>query len=270
MENFLFNWQTLIGSLIGVTTPFLLWWFVEQRKKKDINKKFLYYLEKVIVGQINLLCDIEITLNRFLDFKVKELIDNIDDTPIEVYSADTAFFPLFSTRALPYDVIKESSGSGYIDNKLAKIFSLSEDFPHIINDLRHQFEDTLNKNEKMAFNKLNSPKVQKEQFKTNIQKYEEVFREDMLDKNIPIYFKKLAETLVAVRKKAKMRPVFWKMKFDPRWRWYPYQNKKNYLKARSEVIDKMDVYFENDTRILLESIGKNVYKEKVILSDKKS
>ncbi|MBU1557552.1 hypothetical protein KKC45_01165 [Patescibacteria group bacterium] len=254
IKSIIFNWQTLLGAVIGASAPFLLWWFTEVFIRRRRNKEDLYYLEKVVVDQINLLSDIEMTIERFLTLKVKELINNINDTPPESYSADTAFFPLFSTRPLPYDVVRKSSGSGYLDNKIAKAFSLSEDFPHIIKDLRHQFEDTLNRNEKMAFNKLNSPEVQKEQFKINVQVYEKVVREDMLGKNIPMYFKKLTETLVAIRQKSKMSSIGWKIKFDPRWRWYPYLSKKSYFEARAKVMDKMDIHFKPEVDKILKEI----------------
>lgn len=245
LENFisiLDRWQTLVGAFIGATMPFLLWGYIEQHNKQKKRKEYLYYLQRVIVGQINLLVEIRDTTQIFLDSKLDTLLDRIDANPDSAYSVDTTFFPLFSVRPLPHDVNAVSSGSGYIDNKVAKIYALSEDLPHIIGDSRMQLRDTLKQNEKIAFGEKNSPEVQKEQFKRNIIEYKKMLVDDLLGINIPVYLKKLVETLVAVETKALMGDLRWKIKFDPRWR--IIFKRSVYLKEREQLVDKMDKYFK--------------------------
>ena len=252
--NVLDHWQTLAGSLIGAAIPFLLWGYIEQYNKRKRKKEYLYYLQRVIVDQINLIIEIRETTQKFLDFKLNILLHNISSNPNSAYSVDTVFFPLISVRPIPQNVNAISSDSGYIDNKVAKIYAMSEDFPHIINDIRLQLRDTLEKNEKIAFGKKNSPEVQKEQFKQNIEQYKKMLEDDLLGKNIPAYIKKLVETLIAVETKARTGYFHWKIKFDPRWKFYTQKN--TYLKAKGQVMEKMDKYFESAVNIKLELINK--------------
>lgn len=254
VKELLHNWQALIGSTIGASAPFLLWWLAEKYRERKEKKQYLYYLHRLIVDQINLLAEVEDTARKFLDDKLNALLDNIDKDPVSAYSVPTCFFPLFSVRSLPDDVNKKSSGSGYVDNKVAKVYALSEDFPHIINDIRSQLEHTLEQNEKMAFGKLNSSAAQREELKRNVQGYKEMIEEDLLGKSIPLYFQILAETLVSIKEKESRSSLSWKIKFDPRWKLYT--KKKEYLKARECLVSNMDTYFEPMAKDKLKEINK--------------
>jgi len=239
---FLDHWQTLVGSIIGASMPFLFWWVIEQYRKRKKKKEYLYYLERIVVDQINLLIELRDTVQKFLNLRLNTILESINNTPDLTYMSVDAFFPLFSVRSLPDDVNAISSGSGYIDNKVAKIYALSKDFPHIIDDTRLQFRETLETNKKIISERLTEPKAQKEQLKKHIQEYKKTVKEELLRKNIPSYFKKLAETLIAIRSKASMSSIAWKIKFDPRWKFYV--KKKIYLKEREQIGDIMDTYFE--------------------------
>src|SRR3989344_5040157 len=184
---FLSSWQGLIGSFVGASAPFLLWRFAENYREKRETKQYLYYLQRMIVDQINLLNDADNTIKNFINSKIDIFLSRIDENPTTAYSVNTVFFPLFSVRPLPDNVNARSSGSGYIDNKIAKVYALSKDFPHIIDDARLQLKDTLEKNEKISFGKLNSPEVQKVQFKENIEEYKKMVKDEIIDKNFPLY-----------------------------------------------------------------------------------
>lgn len=238
--------------MIGAITPLFIVWLVEKYKQRKTRKEYLYFLERMIVDQINMLIETRETTTKFLNQRIDTLINNINNNPNTAYSVDGAFFPLFSIRALPTEINTKSSNSGYIDNKVGKIYALSQDLPHMINDIRLQLKDTLERNEKIAFGKLNSPEVQKEQYKINIQEFEKMVRRDILETNIPIYFKLLSETLVAVRKKAQ-HGILWKIKFDLRWKLY--FKKSTYLKAKSEIMENMDKYFKPETEQQLKIIN---------------
>lgn len=239
---FLISWQTLIGAFLGASAPFLLWRFAENYREKKETKQYVYYLQRMIVDQINLLNDAEETVKNFIISKVDVFIARIDKDLATAYSVDTMFFPLFSVRPLPDDVNTRSSGSGYIDNKIAKVYALSRDFPHIMDDVRLQLKDTIERNEKISFGKLNSPEAQKAQFKENIGEYKKMLNEEILNKNFPIYMRKLLETLVALEEKARMTRIAWRLKFDPRWKLY--LTRESYLKAKEKIIDDMDLYFK--------------------------
>lgn len=239
---FLSSWQTLIGAFLGASAPFLLWRFAENYREKKETKQYLYYLQRMIVDQINLLNDADNTIKDFINLKINVFLARIDENPVTAYSVNTVFFPLFSVRPLPDDVNAKSSGSGYIDNKIAKVYALSRDFPHIIDDTRLQLKDTIERNEKISFGRLNSPEVQKAQFKENIEEYRKMVEDEIIGKNFPLYMRKLLETLVALEVKARMTRIAWKLKFDPRWKFY--LTRESYLKAKEKIIDDMDLYFK--------------------------
>jgi len=248
----LYRWQTLVGAFIAVLAPIILWLFSEYFKERKNRKQYLYYLQRMIVDQINLLIDTRGTINDFVGQKVDNLLSRIDQNPESAYSANTAFFPMFSVRPMPDDINKISSGSGYIDNKVAKVYALSRDFPHIIDDIRMQLKDTIDRNEKIAFGRFNSPEIQKEQFKENLIEYKRMVTKELLEINIPLYLTKLAEVLVAVREKFNRSSIMWKIKFDPRWKLY--DDKETYLRARERIIENMDAYFKTATERQLKDI----------------
>lgn len=248
-----FTNQPWFSFIIGSASTFLVTWLIDCSRNKKQKKEYLYYLQRMIVDQVNSLVEVKNTIKRFMDLKLSELLKNIENNPNSAYSVDTIFFPLFSIRSLPEEINMKSSGSGYIDNKVGKIYALSKDLPHIIEDIRLQLRETLEMNQKIAFGKLNSQEVQKEQYKRNILEYQKMIKEEILEINIPLYFNKLAETLVAVREKTNMNFFRWKIKFDPRWKYY-FKN-ADYLKDRKEIMENMDMYFKNATEKLLKEIS---------------
>lgn len=260
IKDHLFIWQTLIGSIIGAITPLFILWCAEIYKVRKEKKVYLYYLQRLIIDQINSLIDIRQTTIDFIDNKLDVLVKNIDENGKLVYSVDGIFFPLFSARSLPDDVNHISSGSGYIDNKIAKIYALSKDLPQIIDDLRNQLKDTLDRNEKIVFGRLNVAEVQKSQYKANILEYKKVIVRDLLGINIPIYLRKLVETIVAVEEKTRKSTIRWKLTFDP---FFKYYNKKSdYIKARENFMDNMDLYFKTQTDRQLREIEEKVISNK--------
>lgn len=239
--------QFIIGSLVTLTATFIFEYFKDRRSKKE----YLYYLERMTVDQINMVIEIKDTILKFIQ-RIDVVIKNIEDNLPDVYSIDSLFFPLFSIRHLPEEINMKTSGSGYIDNKVGKIYAMSKDLPHIMNDVRLQLTDTVNRNEKIAFAKLNSPKIQKEQYKKNIKEFQQMVKIDILEKNIPSYLKKLAETLVAVREKSKTNSIIWRLRFTPSYRFYLTKNA--YFKAKSGIMDNMDEYFKSETEKQLKII----------------
>lgn len=250
----IFKWQTLVGSAVGAVTPLFILWYAEWYKEKKEDEQYLYFLQRSIVDQINLVVEMRETIIIFLDSKISVLLNNIDSNPSSAYSVDGIFLPMFSVRSLPEEVNSRSSNSGYIDNKIGKIYAISKDLPHIVDDIRLQLKHTIEMNEKIAFGKLNSPEVQKDQYKRNVQDYEKVLKEDILGKNIPVYLKLLAQSLVAVKKKSNTKSFFWKIKFDPKYRFYI--TNKAYLRDREKIMEKLDQYFKSEVDELLIDIDK--------------
>ena len=215
MINFLDKWQTLVGAAIGASMPILFWFFVEWRRRKKERIENWYYLERILVHCINSLVDTRRTIRIFLDGNLEKTISNIQgNIEKSAYSSDRTFFPLFEANLVEESLLKIQTGSGYIDNKIGDVFRLSKDFTWSIEDIKRQFEDTINIQCKIAFSKLNPPDVQGRQYINSLKSFRACVERDILDKNIKIFIKVLMETRVALMELREIGLFRWKLKFS--------------------------------------------------------
>ncbi|HTK33180.1 MAG TPA: hypothetical protein VL335_01385 [Candidatus Paceibacterota bacterium] len=229
-------WQDLIGAMIGAASPFVLWWvaYKYEQRRKYYNQ--LYGIDRMIIDQINLIGEMRNTISTFLDKKIPELISNINAEKTGAYYVGPAFIPLFSIRPLTDNLSEITTKSGYVDNKLAHCYKLSKDIPFIIDDVRRQFDYTLEINEKLSLAKLNSAEVQKQSYVDQLNEFSKVMKKEILETNIPIYLRLLAKTSVAVTQ----------LRQDGILRWR-FRHKKNNF-------EQMELYFESDTQVFLKKI----------------
>jgi hypothetical protein len=247
-----FTSQPWFSFIIGSASTFLVSWFINFLKNKKERKDHIYFLERVIVDQINLVLEIKKTISDFIK-KIDDTIISIDKNNAGAYSVETIFFPLFSARQISDDVMKRSSGSGYIDNKVARVFSLSMDLQFIMEDIRSQLKDTLETNQKIAFNKLNPPDIQKKQYKGNLENYRNVLVKETLEHNIPVFLELLAETLIPIEEKLKIGHFRWKISFAPNWVFC--KSRKDFRKRKMKIILNMDEHFKSKVAEKLKEIN---------------
>lgn len=238
----------VVGSFVTIVASLLL----SRLQEISSRKKFLYYLITLMEQQINLVIDIENQIIKFKNTKLKPLILSIERNPIGAWSVNRVFFPLFSTWSLPDRSIEERVKSDYINNQVGIIYRMSKDIPFIIDDLRSQLEHTINLNQRIAFDKLNSAEAQKQQYIENIQEYISSIENDMLEKNIPIYLLRLSEAAVVLSEKAKTSHIRWLIKFNPLFRFF--FSKKEYLNAKAENGENMRLYFNEKVNELQQKI----------------
>jgi hypothetical protein len=239
--SWLFKWQTLIGAMVGASAPFALWWFTEWRRRKWAWKEDVLYLNKAIADQVNLIIEIREAIKRFSETKLIPLIQRTEKENGPAYSVGLAFFPLFSTRGLNEDFIKKSSGSSYLDNKLARVYHLSQDLPHIIEDTRMQFQETLKFNKEISFGKLNSADAQRQMHLENLREYRRVLEEELLGQNLSIILKNAVEGFVGITEIRKIGVLGWRLKFDVRYRFF--LSRENYKKERDRTLERIEEYF---------------------------
>lgn len=234
-------WQTLIGSFLGAMTPFLLWWITEKYRQKKNYKDNLYFLEKILVDQINDTIEMKKTILDFIDKRLNELVKHIKNNAPDAFSIDSAYFPLFPVLPLSEQIHTIDTKSGYIENKLAKTFQLSRNMPHIIEDIKRQFENTIELNKNLALAQANPPHIQKQNYLDNINRYIAMIKRDMLDTNIPIYLKSLIQTREALNGLRRLGLIKWRIKFDPKYQFHI--NKKEYQQAKEATFKKIEEYF---------------------------
>jgi hypothetical protein len=250
----LHEWQDLIGAILGASAAFFVWYFAEKYKqRREFNEK-LYYIHRLLIDQINSVIDTQETIERFLDQKLGFLIDHQRIEGENEYSVDTAFFPLFSTRGLNSDIHRESSGSAYIDNKMMWAYKISQDLPLMIEDLRGQFHETLKFNKEICFNKLNSPKLQRGIYLSQLSQYREVLKREVLGHNVPTFLKVLTEALVPLVELREIGLLRWNLRFGGHFKYF--KNKDDFSRFRKNGYDRLENFFEAKVKEQLTSFQK--------------
>lgn len=253
MIEIVFKWQTLIGALIGASAPFLLWFATEFYRRKIKREQDLYYLVRLLTDQLNNVADMKLTVENFMKNKFSELLININNYPSGTYSASRVFFPLFSVRKMPQEVNRINSGSGYLDENVARAYSLSNDLPDIVEDLRKQLNETLDKGDTIAFNKITPPDQQKGELIKNLKLYQKMVEDDFLKKSLPVIINRLAISLVVAQEKVKVGHYMWLLKFSPKYRFF--LSKKKYKKALENFGENMDKRFSSKAEKIVQQIN---------------
>lgn len=250
------NWQNLLGAFLGAAIPISFWFYIEWYRKRKKFKEGLYYLEKLLVYNINAVGESHRTIKDFIKNRLVELIDRIDQATVEKrYAVHTAFLPLFS---YPTDenLFSINTNSGYLDNKLLQIFGMTKDFSLAIDDLRNQFSSTVELNYKLAFGKLNGPVPQNNEYKKNIEEFIKVVERDLFGKNEKIYIKALVSTRVAVSKIRDIGLQRWRIKFSPSFKFF--MDNKKLEKFKSETFDRIDQFLKKEVDVQIEEINSEI------------
>lgn len=249
---FIHEWQALIGALVGAATPISLWFLKEWYQKRKNHKDNLYRLEKLLVYNINNVVDARNTIYSFIENKLEELIEHIKQNNDKAYSIGVAFFPLFTIHPIDENIISLNSGSGYLDNKMIKIFKMSRDFASSIDDSRRQFAYTIEVSRNIAFMKLVSPVDQKNQYIQNIEAFREMMRRDLFDKNIKTYIQTLVSARVGINFLRDIGIFRWQFKFSPRYRYF--KNRRELKKFCEETHKRIDKFFKKKVDTQVEKI----------------
>lgn len=208
-----------------------------------MRKEELLYLEKLLVGSLTNISDIQETLLSFLNIKLVRLVDNIKARDAEsAYSADTIFFPLLHSVLVSERVLEISINSGYLQNRLIRLTTMSKDFGISIEDARRQFEYTIMMHREMAFNNLNTSKNHNNYYIENIKEYKK-FIEEELFKNIRIYCNQVMIALITVRTINKLGLWRWRFKFSPSFRYF--RNRRKLKAFLAETTDRVDSFVKN-------------------------
>ena len=257
LVSFVRDWQTLLGTIIGASTPVLFWFFIQWRQNHKRNKEDLIYLEKLIISNINNAIDAGETIRDFIDNRLSELLINIEKrNGTDKYSAEYAFFPLFATHPAEGDVLNIHTPSGYLNNKILQIHKMSQDFSFIIDDLRRQFKDTVELNREMVFRQLNGGEAQRIEYRENIKRYIDMIEKDFFDKTLKVYLNVLAQARATVNTIFEIGYFGWSNKFEPHFRYF--RNKKELAEFRIKSFYKIDEFLkENVERQLKEFESSN-------------
>jgi hypothetical protein len=232
-----------MGAFIGAATPFAFWMFTKYLEKRKKNKEDLFFVEKEIVAAINNLADIKETLTNFLNTNVtglQKIIQEVDT--VEAYCGSSAYMPMFHVHALDENLSRVSAGSGYLDNELLKIISYSRELKAQMEDIRLQFESTVNDGKIMAHNKINNHKFHNDSYSENLERYKKMVRDDVIGKNLYTYLRSLTRTYVVTMELRKMGSLRWYLKFSSSFKFFVNSNAQK--KYRGNAIERIDAFID--------------------------
>jgi uncharacterized membrane protein len=246
MINFLFRWQTLMGSIIGASIPIFFW--LLQRRYEDFVKfkNNLLFLERMLVASINNIVQIKGTIEYFLNTKIDPMISAIG-IHTNVYNAESAFFPMFFTVKYGDNIFSLNLKSAYLENKINQVATMSNDIVASIEDARRQFQHCIESNMRMASQKLNPPSIQNDFFKKNLEEFKKITKKEILDTNFNIYFVRLVESRTAVQTLLKdinrygcFGFTVWKLRFSSDCRYF--KNRKILENFKKDFIARIEAY----------------------------
>jgi hypothetical protein len=202
--------------MVGALAAFLIWFIDKHHTKKNAYKENLNFVEKVIIDRINNAYEARVSVLVFLDDKIQKILRDIDSSPPEQHFVSQAFFPLFSMRSIGPEIHKISTGSGYVDSKIDRAFSISDDLVRIVDDSRRQFESTLELNQTLVLGKYNTAAAEKASLRACLVEYEHVTRRDLAERNLLTYLRVLIQTQVAITELKRIGIRKWRKKFSPK------------------------------------------------------
>ncbi|MDD2681067.1 MAG: hypothetical protein PHE20_03135 [Patescibacteria group bacterium] len=252
------DWGSLLSAFVGAFLSILFWTYIEFLRGRKIKKDNIAYIEKYLIVNSEKLIQAKQTIEKFIEDRLKKTLADIEKDGIEeIYSIHRSFFPLFEAGFIDAGIMKIRTGSTYIDNQLLVVYNNVNDFSSAIIDLREQLTSTFELNEKMAMQKVNSPRAQGAIMRDNLKAFIKFAEDDFLEKNIKIHLKNLTQTRLALIKYNKIGGFRWQVKFAPRWKFFFFSNKKykEYCDSKFKVIDQ---YFEKETEEEIQKILKNM------------
>jgi len=253
LYSWMYNWQQLIGAFLGALTPIALFLANEKHQKKQKKKAHLLLLEKSIVLAINNLCDIDNMLHRFISNQLYVAKQRIaQETANNQYSAGQLFVPLSSTFSFSKELMDETTDSSYLENLKLDVYATSKELPLLLKDLDRQFERTISLNTQMSIAKLIEPEKQNNIFLINLTEFEKYLHSEVFGHNIPVYLRKLASTLIALKKMNELGLTKWKETF-------PFKPPYNEVTE-----EKMREYFSKEVNNQITKLQKN-FKSKLFL-----
>jgi hypothetical protein len=215
LKHVLYNWQSFFGSLIGALVAILIFTLTERNKSKKEYKNHLHLLHRSIGAILQNLSETDVTVNNFAENQLNEMMGNVDaDIKNGHPTVCYGFVPLLHIFEVSEELLRRSSGSGYVDIQTIQLINKSKDFRKIIDDINRQFESTILMNNKIVLSGVNkNPLAQSATFKKNLDKFRSQMIETDFQSNIRIYASLLIKAQVAVGKLTDWGVSKWKREF---------------------------------------------------------
>jgi hypothetical protein len=226
--------------MLGAATPISLWLLAQWYEMHESRKDNRYRLLKFIGFNLNGLVQARETVTGFLEEKIPATIAKIDESSARSsYAMGTAFFPLFAIHPIEGDILGASTGSGYLDNQALQILQMAKDFALAVDDLRRQFDFTIQSNRELCLAKVDAPRILNEAFKANLQEFASVARAQILEINCNVYLKTLVTAQVSLQVYEELGPIHWHLRFGLHFKYFRDKNAMTtYTKGAQERISR--------------------------------
>ncbi len=234
VKNILHNWQDFFGALIGASVAILVFLLAEWNKSKQEHKNHIHLLHRSVGAALDNLREIDITITDFAQEQLEAMIRNTDaDIANSRPTICYGFVPLLHVFDISEELLRKTSGSGYVDILTIFVINRSKSFRRIIDDINRQFESTISMNNQLVFSGINQNYLlQSQSFKQNLHQ----FRSKMLHTDFQLNIREYASLLIKVQVSLEKLGE-WKIK---KW-------KKTFKHLEpNNVTEGIDAYFANE------------------------
>lgn len=253
---FLYDWQTLVGSAIGLFVAVILplfgfllqgWWNSAAERKET--------LRRIEVGSVVSLNETYNLLEqmRYAVRSISELASRVESVvnPSE-FSFDSVNFPVTGSIYIDEDVLRFKTKSFYLHNKLLISSSLIKDLNRVIASLKQDFSSLLHTNE-LVVGKA-KPSEQRHMYAQNLRAFASSM-DDYVLRQFPVVLKTLGAVNVynGLLRKSELLTL---KKYEG-WRVWPFSRRiqSEAIKNLSSV-DQIDLQISDSVEALLDSAEK--------------
>lgn len=216
----LFKWQTFYGAALGAATPIVVYILAERHKSHTAHKQYLVYVLQALGDQIETVVNARDTIKSFVNGPLTNHIKQLEHPAPDTYHIGSLFIPAFSARPLSEDVLRGSTRSAYVYNKIRKVFTVSANFSRQMDDLRYQLNETLRLNEQLVLNKGVAADVQRRQLAENMRNFRDALQQTVLETNMPIFLELFVVLKTAIEVRLTNGYFRWNQTFNVSWNFY--------------------------------------------------
>lgn len=258
LRDFLYNWQPLIGAIMGASAPLIIYLVIRRFYERRDHIVRIY--KTVLIG-INNAMDVWKGVDDFRNLRIPEMLQQLQIAKTEgIPFVGKAFFPPLARIPLSEVILEKHCGSDYVETQLLFALTTSKNFSLLIDDAQKKFESTLEDHLMLMTQKFATNTTLNTALYGNMELYRDVFLKDYFFRNLSTYLNILAKAKIATRAYLLMGGWRWRSKFEPSFRYF--KNKASYREYAESTQEKIGKYlepeFEKEFKSMLETLPKQI------------
>ncbi len=241
MQDFLLQWQTLIGAFVGAATPLGI--VLINRRFLERKDHLVKVYKMILLATTNAL-EVADSMDDFRNIRLTSILNFINlDRANERPSLGEAFFPPLARTPLGDAILEKHCGSDYVETQLIFALTTSKNFALLIDDAQKKFESLIQMQTTFVLQKYADHELLNNTFEMKTQLYR-TYLKDYFFVNLQIYLKILAKTRVTTRVFMRLGGFRWRLLFEPNFRYFI--GRKTMMAYTERTFKKIDLYLEKD------------------------